>query len=90
MDPLKALQDWSRRAQALPSRLPHDPPSHSVNIPRNVGHEDPGRIVDPTVVPEDFKVGSNGVFVVTLQPGGTAIVQIPLVSAKPIIKKTFP
>lgn len=47
-------------------------------------------VVDPTALPEDVKVGSSGVFMVTLQPGGTAIVQIPLVSAKPIIKKTFP
>ena len=47
-------------------------------------------VVDPAALPEDVTVSPSAVLVVTLQPGGTAIVQIPLVSAKPVIKKTFP
>lgn len=47
-------------------------------------------VVDPTALPPDMKVANGGVFALTLQPGGTTIVQIPLISAKPIIKKTFP
>jgi hypothetical protein len=47
-------------------------------------------VVDPAALPEDVTVSPSAVLVVTLQPGGTAIVRIPLVSAKPVIKKTFP
>jgi hypothetical protein len=46
-------------------------------------------VVDPAALPEDVTISPSAVLVVTLRPGGTAIVKIPLVSTKPIIKKTF-
>lgn len=47
-------------------------------------------VVDQASLPQDLKVVNNGIYPLTLPPGGTAVVQIPLVSTKPVIKKTFP
>jgi len=47
-------------------------------------------IVDLATLPPDLKVGNSGVYALTLRPGSTAVVQIPLISTKPVIKKTFP
>jgi len=47
-------------------------------------------VVDQDSLPPDLKVGNNGIYPLTVQPGGTAVVWVPLVSTKPVIKKTFP
>lgn len=47
-------------------------------------------LVDPAALPPDLKVGNARIYAVTLQPGTTVVVQIPLVSTRPIIRKTFP
>lgn len=47
-------------------------------------------LVDQPALSLELKVPNGGVYAVVLGPGGTAVVQIPLVSTKPVIKKTFP
>lgn len=57
------------------------------------GHLLPGAYtlaVDLTALPPELKVGGTGSLPVVLRPGEAAEVHIPLVSTKPVIKKTFP